>query len=361
MSINNTDEYYMRCALELSANGTECSPNPRVGCVITRGGSIIGKGWHKKCGGPHAEVEAVRDAGGDIEGADVYVTLEPCSHYGKTPPCADMLVSLRPGRVISSISDPNPKVAGQGFEKLRNAGIEVKTGVLEEECRWINRGFLRRMKEGRPWTMIKCAASLDGMVALKNGKSKWITGPEARTCVHGLRAENDALLTGVGTVLADDPEMTVRYAAGRSPLRVVLDRTLRTPPKAAILKGGAVIFTLPSASSEKAAVLEDSGARIVRVSGDNFLGDVLKELCGMGVNYLMIEAGPSVTSSFISGGLCDELALFVAPKIMGNGRSFAGGAEFQEMEDIPRLKDVKYTKYGRDLLIRGLFECSPDL
>lgn len=362
MTVNRTDEYYMRCALELSANGTECSPNPRVGCVITRGGKIIGKGWHKKCGGPHAEVEAVRDARGDIEGADVYVTLEPCSHYGKTPPCADMLISHKPKRVISSISDPNPKVAGRGFEKLKSAGIEVKTGVLEEECKWMNRGFLRRMKYGRPWIMVKCAATLDGMVAPESGERKWITGPEARMCVHGLRSENDALLTGIGTVLADDPQMTVRLTEGKSPMRVIMDRSLRTPTDASMLNGGAVIFTLNTASSKKAEALEEAGARIIRICGsEDFLSEVVTCLCGMGVNYLMVEAGPSVTSSFIKSGLCDELALFVAPKIMGKGKSFAGCADFQEMGDIPRLKDVKYSKYGSDLLIRGLFECSPDL
>lgn len=362
MAANRTDEFYMRCALELAANGRECSPNPRVGCVIARGGGIIGRGWHKKCGGPHAEVEALRDAGGDIEGADVYVTLEPCSHYGRTPPCADMLAERRPKRVIAALMDPNPKVAGRGLEKLRKAGIEVETGVLEEECRWMNRGFLRRMALGRPWVTLKVAASLDGMVALPNGESRWITGAEARKRTHGMRAENDALLTGVGTVVADDPRMTVRDAPGRSPMRALLDRTLRTPPTAKILDGGAVIFTLADASQERGKALESAGARIVRVaSGEDFLPEVLKKLCDCGVNYLMVEAGPAVASSFIKEKLCDELALFIAPKIIGNGKSFAGLAEFAKIEGAPSVKDVKYTKYGDDLLIRGVFECSPDL
>ena len=356
------DEYYMNCALELARNGRRCSPNPRVGCVVVRGGEIIGRGWHDICGGPHAEVEAVRDAGGDIAEAEVYVTLEPCSHYGKTPPCADMLVEHRPKRVVAGMTDPNPRVAGRGLEKLRAAGIEVKSGVLENECKWMNRGFIRRMSQSRPWVTVKCAASLDGRVALSNGESRWVTGTEARVCVHRMRAENDAVLTGVGTVIADDPLLTVRDAPGETPLRVILDRELRTPPESKILAGGAVIFTTEAAPEDRIPALSAAGAVVESISnGAPFLGEALKRLCAMDVNYLMVEAGAGVTSAFIKEGLCDELALFLAPKLMGRGLSYTDGLEFSSMAEVPRLRDIKYTNCGEDLLIRGVFECSPDL
>ena len=359
---NRIDEYYMNCALELAALGTECSPNPRVGCVIVRDGEIIGRGWHHKCGEPHAEVNAVLDAGGDIAGADVYVTLEPCSHYGKTPPCADMLAEKRPARVIAGLTDPNPKVAGRGLLKLEEAGISVKTGVLEDECKTINRGFLMRMKAGRPWVTVKCAASLDGKIALASGESKWITCAESRAKVHAMRAEADAVVTGSGTVLADDPQLTVREAPGKTPLRVILDRTLRTPPSAAILKGGAIIITNQSACEDKAEPLRAAGAEIQRIpDGEDFIQSVLKILLDRGVNYVMVEAGPRVASAFIASGMACEFALFTAPKILGAGPSFSEFLKYDKLEDVPVLKDIKYERIGSDILTRGVFSCSPDL
>ena len=327
------DEYYMSCALELAARGAECSPNPRVGCVLVRDGEIVGRGWHQKYGGPHAEVNAVRDAGDAARGATAYVTLEPCSHYGKTPPCADLLIERG-----------------------------VAAGVLEDECRWMNRGFIRRMTHGRPWVTLKIAASLDGKIALENGESKWITGPESRSMVHAMRAENDAVLTGIGTVLADDPQLTVRDAPGRTPLRVILDRRLRTPLDAKILEGGGVsIFALDSAPRAKGEALERAGARVEYLAEDNFLAAVLDKLCRDGVNYLMVEAGAGVAGAFVKAGLCDELALFTAPKIMGRGPSFADSAAFDSMGGVPELKIREVSRCGEDLLVRGVFACSPDL
>ncbi len=356
------DEYYMNCALELAARGRECSPNPRVGCVLVRGGEIVGRGWHKKCGGPHAEVNAVRDAGGAARGATAYVTLEPCSHYGRTPPCADLLIESGVARVVAGMRDPNPKVDGGGIAKLERAGIEVESGVMEAECRWMNRGFIRRMTLGRPWVTLKAAASLDGKIALENGESKWITGPDSRAAVHAMRAESDAVLTGVGTVLADDPQLTVRDAPGRTPLRAVLDRRLRTPLGAKILEGGGtVIFTLASAPRDKGEALERAGARVEYLSEDDFLASVLDKLCRDGVNYLMVEAGAGVAGAMIKGGFCDELALFAAPKIMGRGLSFADGAAFASMAEVPPLEIREVSRSGDDLLVRGVFACSPDL
>lgn len=359
---NGTDEYYMSCALELAARGMECSPNPRVGCVLVRGGEIVGRGWHQKYGGPHAEVNAVRDAGEAARGATAYVTLEPCSHYGKTPPCADLLIERGITRVVAGMRDPNPKVDGGGFAKLEKAGIAVESGVLEEECRWMNRGFISRMRRGRPWVTLKIAASLDGKIALENGESKWITGPESRAEVHRMRASSDAVLTGVGTVLADDPQLTVRDAPGRTPLRVVLDRRLRTPLSAKILEGGNVaVFTLDSAPRAAGEALECAGARVAYLAEDNFLQAVLDKLCAEGVNYLMIEAGAKVAGAFIEAGLCDELALFTAPKIMGRGTSFADGAAFASLGGVPKLKIREVSRCGDDLLVRGVFACSQDL
>lgn len=357
------DEYYMRCALELALLGKECSPNPRVGCVLVHDGHIIGKGWHKKYGGPHAEVNAVRDAGGLAAGATAYVTLEPCSHFGKTPPCSDLLIKHGVARVVIGMQDPNPKVDGGGISKLTAAGIEVKTGVLEAECRYMNRGFIRRMREGRPWVTLKAASSLDGKTALENGESKWITGEEARVAVHLMRAESDVVLTGSGTVIADDPMLTVRDAPGSSPARAVLDRRLRVPASAKIFKGGGTtVYTLETSPDVRVKELEAVGARVERISaGEDFLKAVLERLCSARANYLMVEAGGTLSSAFIRSNLCDELALFTAPKLMGRGESYTGSLSFTSMDDVIRLRSVQYARYGCDMLIKGVFECSPDL
>ena len=226
----------------------------------------------------------------------------------------------------------------------------------------MNRGFIRRMTHGRPWVTLKIAASLDGKIALENGESKWITGPESRSMVHAMRAESDAVLTGIGTVLADDPQLTVRDAPGRTPLRVILDRRLRTPLDAKILEGGGVsIFALDSAPRAKGEALERAGARVEYLAEDNFLRAVLDKLCRDGVNYLMVEAGAGVAGAFVKAGLCDELALFTAPKIMGRGPSFADGAAFASMGGVPELKIREVSRCGEDLLVRGVFACSPDL
>ena len=359
------DEYYMREALSLAMNGTAyASPNPRVGCVIVKDGTVIGRGWHHRCGLPHAEVEAVRDAGGEVAGAAVYVSLEPCCHYGKTPPCAQMLIEHRVARVVAGMTDPNPLVDSRGLKLLREAGAAVEVGVLEKECRWMNRGFIRRMTLGRPWTTIKTASSLDGDIALKDGSSKWVTGPEARARVHMMRAENDVVLTGVGTILADDPAFTVREAPGRTPLRVVLDHELRTPPEARILDGGPVLFFAGrNAPAEKKRSLLARGAEIETLdcakSGE--IEYIVKRLCEKGVNYLMVEAGARVTSAFLEAGLADELSLFLAPKFMGAGLHFTEALAIDKMADSIALRDLSVEKCGGDLWLKGVLACSLDL
>ena len=359
------DEHYMRMAISLAVRGTgETSPNPRVGCVIVKDGSVIGKGWHRKYGGPHAEVDAVSHASRDISGSDVYVTLEPCCHYGKTPPCADMLAGHKVKRVIIGMTDPNPVVNCKGISVLENAGIKVDKGILEAECKGVNRRFIFKMKYKRPWVLIKSGISADGDIALSNGESKWITGSVSRQIVHILRSESDALLTGAGTVLADDPELTVRGSEGRSPIRVVLDRTLRTPLSAKILNGGNLIFFADkSADKNKISDLEKKGAKVI-IPDDGSSYDIkfiLSKLGENGVNYLMVEGGAGVTSSFIESGLADEIALFAAPKIMGGGTHFTDKIKLQSMRECIELKNIHTQRCGEDLYLRGVFSCSPDL
>lgn len=356
----------MEEALALALRGAGLvSPNPLVGCVIVRDDKIIGRGWHGRCGGPHAEVEAVMDAG-DVEGAEVFVNLEPCSHYGKTPPCADMLVEKRVSRVVVGMRDPNPKVDGAGEAKLRAAGIEVVSGVLEGRSKRVNRGFIFRTRENRPYVMLKVASTLDGKIALEDGSSKWITGPESRLETHILRASSDAVLTGIGTILADDPQLTVRGVPGRTPLRVVLDRRLRTPASARIMdvsEGPVLIITGEYADAAKAAHFEKLGVEVARLScaASREIDAILDVLREKGVNYLMIEAGAGVTGAFLNARRADGLALFVAPKLFGGGKGWSDGVKLEKITEALSLKDVVTTKYGADLLIEGVFQCSPDL
>lgn len=359
------DEYYMRMALSLALNGGPAvSPNPRVGCVIVRDSAVIGRGWHRCCGEPHAEVEAVKDAGGDVRGARVYVNLEPCCHYGRTPPCAPMLAEKGIASAVIGMTDPNPDVDCRGEMILRESGVEVISGVLEKEARWINRGFIRRMKNGRPWITVKTAASLDGSISLRDGTSKWITSKASREKTHALRAASDAVITGVGTVIADDPLLTVRDADGETPRRVVLDRNLRTPLDAAIFKGGNVIFFAGKEAPEaKVHAIKKRGAEVVRIEADkeDELRFVVTKLSQIGVNYLMVESGPRLTSSFLSSGLADEISLFAAPKLLGDGMRFTEFLRTQTLDRALSVRDPEVSLCGGDIWIRGVLSCSPDL
>lgn len=357
----------MDLALSLAAKGAgSVSPNPMVGCVIVKDGMIVGRGRHEYYGGPHAEVNAVKDAGGDVAGATVYVNLEPCSHYGKTPPCANMLVEKKISRAVIGIEDPNPKVNGTGIEILRSAGIEVVAGVSEKACRRLNAGFIMRIKKGRPFVTLKVASSLDGKIALEDGSSKWITGPESRKKAHAIRAQNDAVLTGIGTVLADDPELTVRDASGRTPLRVVLDRNLRIPENARILdvsKGRVLIITGADAPQAK---LERLRARSVEIERLEYKSDcqvdaILALLCREGVNYLMVESGAAVAGSFLNSRRVDKLSLFVASRIIGRGKGWSDCVEIEAIADAMELERTESFQIGADILIEGVFACSPDL
>jgi len=327
------DRTAMQRALGLAARGLATThPNPRVGCVIARSGRVIGEGWHVRAGESHAEVVALAAAGTNAAGATVYVTLEPCNHQGHTPPCVDALLAARVARVVYAVDDPNPLVEGGGAARLKAAGVAVAAGLMAAEATDLNAGFLKRMRTGRPWVRMKLAMSLDGRTALASGVSKWISSEAARADVQQWRTRSAAILTGVGTVLADDPRLDVRPAAeaggepAHQPLRVVLDSALRTPPAARILAapGEALIITALAATDPdwepRCAALASSGARIETLPADGSrvpLAAVLDRLGELEINELQVEAGPTLAGELLQQGLCDELLLYVAPKLLG--------------------------------------------
>ncbi len=316
-----TDEQHMTRALELAARGLfTTQPNPRVGCVLVRDGEVVGEGWHERAGEPHAEVHALRAAGARARGATAYVTLEPCSHHGRTPPCADALVRAGVARVVAACADPNPKVAGGGLARLRGAGIRVETGLLGAAARELNIGFFSRLERGRPWLRVKLAMSLDGRTALANGESKWITGPAARADVQRWRARSSAILTGVGTVLADDPRLTVRLDEPVAPpLRVVLDARLRTPAGSHVLDGSAPTVLLHAAGAARDARLAAVECEPVAARGGELdLAAALGLLAARDCNEVQVEAGPTLCGALLTAGLVDELLVYVAPVLLGD-------------------------------------------
>lgn len=317
------DARHMARALELAARGLDTTdPNPRVGCVLAHGEHVVGEGWHERAGGPHAEVLALREAGEEARGATAYVTLEPCSHHGRTPPCVDALIAGGVARVVFAAHDPNPRVDGAGATRLAAAGIRTEGGLMESAARALNPGFESRMRRGRPWVRVKLAASLDGRTALAGGESRWITGEPARQDVQHLRARSSAILTGIGTVLRDDPRLDVRLPdTTRQPLRVVLDPSLRTPATARILGlPGRVLVLCGEAARGRAESLEHVGVAVEAVAvedGRLSLPAVLARLAALEVNELHVEAGPVVSGAFLAAGLTDELVLYVAPVLLG--------------------------------------------
>ncbi len=335
-SFSAEDHEHMARALRLARRGLyTTTPNPRVGCVIVRDGRIVGEGWHERAGEPHAEVHALRAAGEAASGATVYVTLEPCSHHGRTPPCAHALIDAGVARVVAAMRDPNPQVAGRGMELLTLAGIRAEVGLLETEARELNLGFIARMTRGRPWVRLKTAASLDGKTALANGQSQWITGEAARRDVQRWRARACALLTGVGTVLADDPRMNVReVSTPRQPMKVIADSRLATPPAARILEGGALIACARAEAGRRAA-LEAAGAEVLELPGPHGrvdLAALLAELARRGVNELHVEAGARLNGALLAGGWVDEWLAYFAPVALGH--------QARGLFDLPVLTDM---------------------
>jgi diaminohydroxyphosphoribosylaminopyrimidine deaminase / 5-amino-6-(5-phosphoribosylamino)uracil reductase len=317
----DADRAYMARALALAARGLfTATPNPRVGAVIARGDTVLGEGFHARAGEPHAEVAALADArarGSDVRGATMYVTLEPCNHHGRTPPCVDAILASGIARVLAALRDPNPQAA-DGATRLRAAGVSVEFGVGEDDAREMNIGFVSRVTRGRPWVRTKLAASLDGRTALASGESQWITGPDARADGHAWRARACAILTGVGTVLQDDPHLTVRAVeTTRQPLRVVVDRHARTPPGAHVLDDGhALLFTAGERNPAWPAALEV--VALPDGTGRVDLGAMLAALGTRGINELHVEAGAKLNGALLSAGLIDEVLLYVAPAVLGD-------------------------------------------
>lgn len=316
------DHAFMARALRLAERGLlTTSPNPRVGCVIVRDGKVVGEGWHLRAGEPHAEVHALAATAGKARSATVYVTLEPCAHHGRTPPCADALIDAGVRNVICAMEDPNPKVAGRGLGRLRAAGISVSCGLLEDAAQELNIGFISRMKRGRPWVRLKTAASLDGRTALANGTSQWITGTDARRDGHSWRARSCGILTGIGTIRDDDPQLTVRAVdTSRQPLRIVVDARLETPLDSRILDGEGTLIACAKADPQRRALLEARGAEIIELpdaAGKVDLADLMRALADRGINELLCEAGFKLNGSLIREGCVDELVLYIAPSLLG--------------------------------------------
>jgi diaminohydroxyphosphoribosylaminopyrimidine deaminase/5-amino-6-(5-phosphoribosylamino)uracil reductase len=351
------DAAHMARALRLAEQGLYTTdPNPRVGCIIVKDGQVVGEGWHRKAGGPHAEVFALQAAGEQARGATAYVCLEPCSHHGRTPPCADALIQAGIARVVAAMQDPNPRVAGNGLKRLAEAGVETACGLLETDAEALNPGFCKRMRTGRPWVRSKLAMSLDGRTAMASGESKWITGPDARRDVHRLRARSSAIVTGIDTVLADDPELTARLGedAGEiiQPVRVVLDSTLRLPATAKLATDGGrtvVLTAVDPASRPEVSTME---IRRLPAGADGRL-DLLAIIDWLGrtdCNEVLIEAGPTLNGALLRAGLADEWTVYLAPVVLGDGGR--GLFHLPELERIAdryelALRDVR--KVGRDV------------
>ena len=366
-----TDERYMAKALVLAARARgRTSPNPMVGSIIVRGDEVVGRGYHKQAGAEHAEVVALREAGSRAEGADLYVNLEPCNHRGRTGPCTRTIIKAGVARVVVGMKDPNPLVNGKGIRAMRRKGVKVATGVLEQACRGLNEGFLCYIGEGRPLVTFKSAITLDGRVACRGGDAWWVTGPEALRAGHRMRDRNDAIMVGVGTVLADDATLTCRgIRGGRDPLRVVVDSRLSTPVDSAIIRAASrssaatLVVCTTAAPARRVRALEAAGAEVLRLEpergprGKNQvpLNELLQALGKREIMTVMLEGGPRLSGAMWRVGLIDRVTAFVAPKILGDPRALPmmAAGEVSLMAHATELEDVQVKRLGRDLSISG--------
>ena len=355
-----TDERYMQAALRLARRAAgRTSPNPMVGALVVRGGRIVGRGYHVRAGADHAEVAALRQAGAAARGATLYVNLEPCSHFGRTPPCAGAVIDAGVRRVVAGMVDPNPAVAGRGVSALREAGIAVDVPVREDDCRRLNEAFVKHVTRGLPFVTLKLAASMDGRIATATGDSRWVTGPAARKHVHRLRNEVDAVLVGSGTVLADDPQLTCRIPGGRDPWRVVLDRRLRTPATAKLVRHprpeNTVLATGNDVPAARRKRLEDLGVQVwsfpVRQGRISFRR-VLRKLARAGVMSVMVEGGAVTAGRAVAEKAVDKVLCFYAPKLIGaEGLPMVGNLGITRMRQSPRLVDPAVRRMGEDILV----------
>jgi diaminohydroxyphosphoribosylaminopyrimidine deaminase/5-amino-6-(5-phosphoribosylamino)uracil reductase len=353
----------MQMALSEASKGLgKVNPNPLVGAVIVRGNNIIGSGYHEQFGGPHAEINAIRNARESVEGATMYVTLEPCSHFGKTPPCADALIDAKIAKVVIAMADPNPLVSGRGIEILKENGIEVEVGMLEKEAQELNRIFIKYIQTKLPYVVMKTAMSLDGKIATATGHSQWISSPESRQYVHGLRNELKGILVGVNTVTTDDPELTTRLngETGRNPIRIVVDSMGRIPLSAKMLKDGAtnpvIIATTSAFPEEKRFQLEESGHKILILAereGKVDLNQLMIELGKLGVDGILLEGGGTLNESALKSGIVDEIQFILAPILLGGRDAITPieGAGFNTINEGIRLHQMTISRIGDDILI----------
>jgi diaminohydroxyphosphoribosylaminopyrimidine deaminase/5-amino-6-(5-phosphoribosylamino)uracil reductase len=354
-----SDEFYMKRALLLARKGKRwASPNPMVGCVVVKDGHIIGEGYHKRFGENHAEINAINSASKPLAGATFYITLEPCSHYGKTPPCVDRIIDSGAARVVAGVLDPNPAVSGNGIKKLKDHGIDTRVGLLEEECRDLNEKFFTFMETKLPFVTLKYAQTIDGRIASATGHSQWISSKASRRFAHALRAEHDAVLVGADTVIQDDPELTVRLARGRNPVRIIVDSTLRIPEDARILKdpeqAETIIAVTSRSSEERRARFNKRGIETVIIGEDSErrvdLRKLLVEIGKRGLSSVLVEGGAQIITSFVRERLPNRIVIITAPKILGKGIEAVGDLGIQKVDDSIHLVLKKVMKKGDDIV-----------
>ena len=355
---DETDRRYMELALELAGKGRgTVSPNPMVGAVVVRNGEVVGSGWHQRAGTDHAEVIALREAGDQARGATLYVTLEPCCHHGRTPPCTEAVRASGVKRVVAAMLDDNPKVCGGGASCISDMGVEITVGVLEDRARRLNEAYLTWITTGRPFVTLKLAVTLDGKIADADGHSRWITGPEARIEVHRWRSWSDAVMVGAGTVLADNPSLTVRDASGRDPIKVIVDSTLRTPPDAKALTGGRCLIAATARADEsRRLLLKSHGAEILIVDdadGRVSLPALMQQLGGQNITSVFCEGGSELASGLIRARLVDKIMFHIAPKLLGKGINALGDIGIAGIGEAIRMTDVNVERAGDDILVTG--------
>lgn len=356
------DERWMKRAIRLAEKGRgRTSPNPMVGALLVKEGSVVGEGFHAKVGEAHAEIHALNQAGEEARGATLYLNLEPCTHYGKTPPCTPAVIEAGVRRVVIGMEDPNPLVRGKGLENLEKAGLEVDVGILEKECRRLNEAFCKYILEKEPFVILKVAATLDGKIATRDGNSKWISGKASRRFVHKLRDQVDGIVVGIGTVLKDDPMLTARIKGGRNPYRIILDSRLRIPEEAKVIEispSKTIIATTELASKDKIERLEKKDVRILILDpkqGRVNLKQLLSRLGEMEMMSLLLEGGSQINGSFLDEGLIDKIFLFLSPKIIGDQQALGifGGRGITNLKEAIFINEIKARRIGEDILLEG--------